>query len=101
MKSGYKLFWTPRADRELDEVISYLEENWTDKEIQNLALKLDDVLEIIANNPYVFQVSDLRLDVRRAVVAKYNSLYYRINNDSIEILSFYNNWKNPKKRKLK
>lgn len=101
MKNGYKLFWTPRADRELDEAISYLEENWTDKEIQNLALKLDDVLQIITNNPYVFQVSDLRHDVRRAVVAKYNSLYYRINNDSIEILSFYNNWKNPKKRKLK
>ncbi len=101
MKSGYKLLWTPRADSELDEVISYLEENWSEKEIHNLAIKLDDVLEIIANNPYVFQVSDLRYDIRRAVVAKYNSLYYRINGNYIEILSFYNNRKNPHKRKLK
>ena len=101
MKSGYKLFWTELADKELEEAIIYLEENWTEREIKNLFIKLDTTLKILTSNPFIFQVSDIEEDIRRAVVAKYNSLYYRINSDTIEIISFYNNRKDPNKRKAK
>ncbi|MEL1243671.1 type II toxin-antitoxin system RelE/ParE family toxin [Flavobacterium sp. DGU11] len=101
MKNGYKLFWTELADKELEEAIAYLEENWTDREIKNLFVKLDTTLKILASNPFIFQISDIEEDIRRAVVAKYNSLYYRINDNSIEIISFYNNRKNPNKRNAK
>ena len=101
MKSGYKLFWTELADKELEEAIIYLEENWTEREIKNLFIKLDTTLKILTSNPFIFQISDIEEDIRRAVIAKYNSLYYRINSDTIEIISFYNNRKDPNKRKAK
>ena len=36
MKSGYKLLWSDRALADLQNIISYLTENWTQKEIQKL-----------------------------------------------------------------
>ena len=45
--------------------------------------------------------SEIKKDVRRAVVLKFNTLYYRVNENNVEILSFFSNRQNPKKRKLK
>lgn len=41
MKNGYKILWTDFALQELKKTISYLEENWTPTEIQNLAIKIE------------------------------------------------------------
>jgi plasmid stabilization system protein ParE len=100
MQSGYKIFWTDLALSELEETITYLGENWTDRELKNLAVEIENTLLLLSSNPVIFQVSDIKKDIRRAVVARYNNLYYRINADTVELLSFYNNRKNPKKRKL-
>ena len=100
MKSGYEILWTDNAFRELEKTITYLEENWTEKEFKNLASKLDHTLNLISLNPFLFQVSDSKKEVRRAIVLTLNTLYYQIKDDKIEIISFFSNRQNPKKRKL-
>jgi hypothetical protein len=52
-------------------------------------------------NPNLFQSSDIKKDVRRVVVAKYNTMYYRTKGNTIEIISFFSNRQNPKRRELK
>ncbi len=101
MKSGFKIFWTELALIELEDTIIYLQENWTNREVQNLASEIETTLALVASNPEVFQISDKKKDVRRAVVAKLNSIYYRITGQTIEIVSFYSNRKNPQKRRFK
>jgi plasmid stabilization system protein ParE len=101
MKNGYKILWTNHALIELEDTISYLEENWTDKELQNLAIKMEETLLLISHNPNLFQVSEVKKDIRRVVILTYNTLYYRVKNNQIEIISFFSNRQNPKKRKLK
>jgi|TARA_R110002072_G_scaffold262818_2_gene421687 plasmid stabilization system protein ParE len=98
MQSGYKILWTDHALSELNKTIEYLEENWTDKELGNLSLELEHTVELISKTPEIFQAS--KRNTRRAIVAKYNSLYYRINDDSIEIISFFSNRQDPGKIKL-
>ena len=100
MTSGYKILWTEHALSELEETIEYLRENWTDKELSNFSRELDHTIELISKSPELFQVSKKKKDVRRAVVANLNNLYYRINKDSIEILSFFSNRQNPNKIQL-
>jgi plasmid stabilization system protein ParE len=101
MKNGYKILWTNHALKELEDTISYLEEKWTDKELQNLAIKMEETLLLISHNPNLFQVSEVKKDIRRVVILTYNTLYYRVKNNQIEIISFFSNRQNPKKRKLK
>lgn len=101
MKNGYKILWTDNALNELEKTIKYLEENWTKKELTALALKLENILILISENPLLFQSSGIKKDLRRAVILKYNTLYYRLKEDKIEIISFFSNRQNPNKRKLK
>lgn|SRR5690606_27731233 len=100
MKSGYKILWTDHALTELQNTIEYLEKNWTEKELRNFAHELDHIMELISKNPYLFQTSKEKKDVRRAVILTYNSLYYRTKENVVEILSLFDTRQNPKKKKL-
>tara|TARA_R100000935_G_C2815848_1_gene157283 strand:- start:835 stop:1137 length:303 start_codon:yes stop_codon:yes gene_type:complete len=100
MKSGYKILWTDHALSELENTIAYLEENWTERELKNFSQELDHTIELISKNPELFQISKKKKNVRRAVVARFNNLYYRLNEDSIEILSFFSNRQDPDKIKI-
>ncbi|MDO5523824.1 MAG: type II toxin-antitoxin system RelE/ParE family toxin [Bacteroidia bacterium] len=99
MKSGYKIHWTAHALDELNQTIRYLEENFSDKEIQKLAQKIENTAKLISQNPRLFPKSDKK-NVHKVVILKFNTLYYRIKSDYIEILSFFSNRQNPRKRKI-
>ncbi|MFZ4671529.1 MAG: type II toxin-antitoxin system RelE/ParE family toxin [Flavobacterium sp.] len=101
MKNGYKILWTDFALKELKNTIEYLEENWTEKELQILTLNIEETLKLISQNPELFQVSEIKKDIRRAIILSHNTMYYRVKNNQIEIISFFSNRQNPKKRKLK
>ena len=101
MTNGYKILWTDFALKELENTIEYIEENWTERELRNLALEIEETFSLLSHNPNLFQASDVRKDIRRVIVAKHNTLYYRVKNNTIEIISFFSNRQSPKKRKLK
>jgi plasmid stabilization system protein ParE len=56
MKNGYKIFWTRHAIHELTETLTYLEENWTEKELKNLAIAIEKTVTLIALNPFYFNL---------------------------------------------
>ena len=62
MKNGYNIFWTDFALKELENTIEYIEQNWSEKEIKNLAEKLEETLNLISKNPDIFQVSEFKKD---------------------------------------
>jgi plasmid stabilization system protein ParE len=75
MKNGYKILWADFALKELEKTIKYLEKNWTEKELRNLAESIDEKLALISQNPNSFQISDYKKDIRRVVILTYNTLY--------------------------
>ncbi|RYX79972.1 type II toxin-antitoxin system RelE/ParE family toxin [bacterium] len=101
MKNGYEVIWTGFALDELAQTIKYLEENWTEKEIKIFSVKLEETVILISRNPNLFQISTVKKDVRRAIVAKHNTLYYQKKGEQIEVISFFSHRQNSKKRNLK
>ena len=101
MKNGFRIRWTDNALKELGETIAFLETYWTEKELRKLSNALDKTLNLISQNPYLFQSSDFKNDIRRAVILSLNSLYYKIKDQDVEIISFFSNRQSPTKRKLK
>ncbi len=101
MKSGYKILWTDNALSELEQIYSYLEQNSTDKVLNKLSSDLDKTLRLISQNPRLFQISEYK-NIRRVVLLKFNTLYYRVNEENkvIEILSFFSNRQNPSHKKM-
>lgn len=100
MENGYNIYWTPNALRELKETIDYLERKFSEKELNKLALEIEYIVNLILNNPYLFQKSEF-INIYKVVILRLNTMYYRINGDTIEIISFFSNRKNLKKRKMK
>jgi plasmid stabilization system protein ParE len=100
MKSGYKIDWADEARQNLDSIIEYLDNRWTDKEISNFFKKLDKRIDIISRNPHAYPTIDLRSDLRRSVLTEQTSIYYEIKSDSIVILSLFDNRKDPDSLKL-
>jgi len=100
MKGGYKIEWTDNALNELKATYQYLEENWTEKELRNLSTEIERTIILISDNPRLFPLSE-KNKIRRVVVKKLNTLYYReVKKSKIEILSFFSNRQSPNKRKI-
>jgi len=97
MTNGYKILWTDHALEELSETIQYLETFFSEKEINRLANKIEETITLISQNPLLFPVSDTK-NVRKINLLKFNTIYYRIKNDTVEIISFFSNRQNPEKR---
>lgn len=97
MTSGYRFFWTDHALRELDLTIEYLRSNFSDAEITRLARSIETTLSSILKNPTMYPRSEKGGGIRRAVVLRFNTLYYRVNSDEhcIEVLSFFSNRRDP------
>ncbi|WP_246054082.1 MULTISPECIES: type II toxin-antitoxin system RelE/ParE family toxin [Antarcticibacterium] len=85
---------------EIEDTIEYLEKNWTERELKKFSQELDHTIELISKNPAPFPTSKQKKTARRAVVAKFNNLYYRQNNETIEILSLFSNRQNPNKIRI-
>lgn len=90
MKNGYNILWTPNALNELQATIEYLQNNFSKQEINKLAKKIEDTLELISQNPTIFPKAENK-NVHKIVILKFNTMYYRVKNENIEILSFFSN----------
>ena len=99
MRSGYKVSQTNHAVSELNQAYKYLEDEFTTKELRKLSSEIEFVIDLISCNPFLFPLSEFK-GIRRAVILKHNTLYYRLKNERIEIVSFFNNRRDPENRKM-
>jgi plasmid stabilization system protein ParE len=99
MKSGFNIFWTPNSKNELKKTIEYLEQNFTNKEIKKLVQKIENISELISQNPNVFPKSENK-DIHKVVILKFNTMYYQVKNQNIEILSFFSNRQSSQKKTI-
>ena len=102
MKSGYRITWTDHTLEELSQAFEYLQSNFSEKEANHLANEIESVICYISKYPKIYPESSQQNGVRRAVVARFNTLYYSVNieKNQIEILSFFSNRENPERLEL-
>jgi plasmid stabilization system protein ParE len=91
----FRIVWTDHAVEELTATLAYLRSNFTDREVHRLTTTIDNVLKYISEHPHAFPASEHEPNVRRALITRHNTLYYRADEMSgvIEILSFFLNRK--------
>jgi len=101
MKSGFKLLWSDKALADLQNIINYLIENWTQREIKNFARRLDKRLDLIIVNPKLFPASTKRKSIRRSVLTKQTVIYYEVKGGVVNIITLFDSRQNPKKLRLR
>ena len=97
MKDTYKLIWSDEALNGLKEIISYIENKFSQKDVKKFSKKLDKRLKTIQLNPESFPVIKKSSGIRRTVISKLTTLYYKVEGESISIVSVFDNRMNPDK----
>lgn len=90
----YSVIWSPTAQLTYYQVLEYLNEKWTEKELNAFIARTEEVTTHISNNPLLYPYSN-ESDTHKCVVVKQVSLFYRIKNSTIEFLMFWDNRQNP------
>jgi len=91
MQNGYKIKWSEDSVEDLQNIIQYLSENWTEREIKRFVRDLERNISSIRIFPFAFQASYANPEIRRCVISKLNSIYYSIDEKVITILSIHCN----------
>lgn len=92
---GYAIYWSPVAKNDYINILEYLNTRWGQQEVTSS--RTDKTLQLISANPRLFVSSEKKPAVHRCVLTSQVSLYYRINNLSIELLRFWDNRMDPEK----
>jgi len=81
----------------LDKLFEYLIENWSVNVKKEFVKKLDSSIEIIRNQPEIFPESKKGKGLKRCVITKQTTLYYRYNSDRINVVTIFDTRQDPKK----
>jgi plasmid stabilization system protein ParE len=95
-----KIVWSKRASVKFDQIVSYLTDEWGGKSAKKFIGRVFDFLEILSEFPEIGSVENKEKNIRGFTIIKQVNLYYRIKNDKIILILFFDNRQNPKKKKL-
>lgn len=95
-----EIVWSPLADRDIENILEYLNENWNQKVIIRFLNKINIATKQILKNPHQYPIINKKLQVRKCVVTKQNTLFYRDTEKTIEILRLYDTRQDPEKLKF-
>ena len=94
-----KIIWSPGAMNDFLQIIAYLQENWTEREIQNFTDRVDEKLAVLREHPRLGSFRHKKTNVHKTVVHKKVILIYKYKplKKEILLLSFWNTQQDPEK----
>lgn len=93
----YKIIWTNEAINNLEEILNYLIEKWSQRELNIFKKKLSRQIELISLYPKMFPVSLYNTELRKAVLSKQTTLFYKLKGNHIYLVFLFVNLKDIKK----
>lgn len=95
-----KVRYSLRARHEEIELLEYVVNKFGKSKAKEIYDKIEKVLKEISIKPEMCRVSGKRKNLRKCVLSKQTSIYYRIYEEYIDVVSFRANRKNPNKFKV-
>lgn len=90
MTFDYKIFWTDEAIQNLEEILDYLNNTWTKREIDDFKKRLSKQISIIQQNPNLFPISRYNTRLRKAVLSKQISVFYEVSEQVVYLAYLFN-----------
>lgn len=88
----YKVVWVPLAVETYMEEIDFIYLKWSQKEVDDFVMLVDENLKRLSINPLIGQIHK---NVYKIVISKQTSLFYKIieKDKKVELVYFWNNKK--------
>ena len=76
-------------------IADFIENKWSKKQSDEFLEKVHKTIGLASKQPYMFKASEIREDVRKGLISKQTSFYYKIQEKEIIILFFWDNRQEP------
>jgi len=96
---AFPIRYSARARMEELEMLEYVVNKFGHSKGNEVYLRIEQVLALISEMPEMYPESKSRVGLRKCVFGKQTSIYYRVNDVFIEVISFRPNRKDPSKFK--
>ena len=90
-----KIIWSDNAIADYHQNIGYLLNQWSAEIAEGFINDVEEVLGLILVYPQLYPTSEIK-DIRKAVIRKQITLFYKIEGDDIFLVRFWNNHQDPK-----
>lgn len=94
------IYFAPLAQERLDDTVEYLDITWGKTVRDKFLFEMTRCLRLISQTPDMFPLFGDYPDVRRCLITYYNTLYYRIRNNQVQVLTIWDNRMNPQTLKF-
>lgn len=94
-----EIYWSKQADKKFDKIIEYLESEWGDTVARALVKKVYDFLDVLVEFPEVGSMENPERNIRGFVIVKQLTIFYKISDDKIILLNFFDNRQSSKRKK--
>ena len=91
MPNIYKIIWSNKAIEGFESILQYISENFSKKDVNKFILDFEDFISIIETQAKAFPKTTKAINIRRIVINKLTSVTYTIKNDSVKIITVYDN----------
>jgi len=95
-----KIIWSPDSELDLEIILEYLSDEWESSVAVKFLDITEDLTKQISINPRQFPLIHSRLNIRKCVITKHNTLYYRNKRTNVELLRIYDTRQDPEKLKF-
>jgi plasmid stabilization system protein ParE len=89
------IIWSPLSENDFANILDYLDKNWEHKVASNFIELTENIINQISINPRQFPICYKKKKIRKCVLTKHNSLFYRDGKTHIEILRIYDSRQDP------
>ena len=91
-----QIVWSPLAERDFANILEYLNKNWDEKVTNNFIDLAEEILSQISVNPRQFPFIYKKKKIRKCVLTKHNTLFYRDSKSQVDIIRIYDTRQDPK-----
>lgn len=94
-----KIVWNRRASKQLQELQVYLEKEFGSNTVKTFTNRLFKFLELLTKYPHIGTLENKTEDIHGFLLHRHTTIFYKVKQDTIYILSLFDNRQNPDKRK--
>lgn len=93
-----KIRQTKRASESFHKTVEYIEQEWSIRSAQKFVVRVDKFLKVLKKQPDIGKLELEEKGIRGFVISRHNTVFYRIKEETIILLKFFDNRQNPNKK---
>ena len=92
------IVWNRRASNSFNSIIQYLQNEWGYNVTRDFVIRTYKIIDLLAEHPEMGSIEHFEKQIRGFVITKHNTLFYRIDNEKLILLNFFDNRQHTSKK---